>query len=288
MCNYTLEDIRIKIKQSLNHKFTEGELRNLYFIIVENEFGITKSQALFANNVTATIDWMHRTDTIIQRLLQNEPIQYILGVTEFYGLLFIVNNNVLIPRPETEELVDIIIKNNKAFENQSVKILDIGTGSGCIAISLAKNITNSEVFALDISHEALAIAQQNAKKHHVNITFYNQDIFQMDNFFEKFDIIVSNPPYVREMEKQQMHFNVLNFEPQIALFVPDENPLVFYEKIFILSRKSLSKQGKLYLEINEFLGYDMINLAQQYGFQEVQLVKDFLQKDRFLISKLED
>lgn len=286
MCNTSLEDIRQKINTLLKDKYSEGECRTIYFLMVEKEFGIPKEKAILGKNCTATADMMHRTDTIIHRLLNDEPIQYIIGETEFFGLTFEVNSDVLIPRPETEELVDLMIKDLKHSGKPSLKILDIGTGSGCIAISLAQYLPQAQVFALDISADALKIAERNAQRHQVNLTLWQNDLLQLQQLPEEFDVIVSNPPYVRQMEKHKMQANVLDFEPHLALFVPDENPLLFYEKIFIVARKSLSKQGKLYLEINEFLGQDMLNLAQQSGFQEVQLVKDFLNKDRFLICKL--
>lgn len=283
MCNYTLEDIRLKLHAALKEKFSDAEIRSLFFLIIQKEFGISKEKAILSKDVYATIDWMHQTDLIIKRLLQDQPIQYIVGSTEFYGLNFEVNPNVLIPRPETEELVDIIIKNSL---NQSLKILDVGTGSGCIAVSLAKNLPQAQVYALDISTEALKVAKHNALQNNVKITFWENDLLQLQPLSETFDVIVSNPPYVRNMEKSQMQPNVLLYEPHIALFVSDENPLVFYKKIITLAQNSLHNNGKIYLEINEFLGNEMHNLIRNSGFQKVQLVKDFLNKDRFIISEL--
>ncbi len=216
----------------------------------------------------------------LKKLSHQEPWQYITGKTEFFGLLLKVNKNVLIPRPETEELVDWIIKENQT--NEKIRILDIGTGSGAIAIALAKKIQNSEVFALDIDSKVLEIATNNASINNVDIHFFQQNI--LDDFLckEKFDIMVSNPPYVRESEKQQMKKNVLDFEPELALFVSDENPLIFYDRIMDIFMKYSSRQAKLYFEINEYLKPELTNLLQSKNFVDFEFRKDIFDKWRML------
>lgn len=214
------------------------------------------------------------------QLKENTPLQYIIGKTEFYGLDFSVNKNTLIPRPETEELVDWIIKDNL---NESKSILDIGTGSGCIAISLAKHLPESCIHAMDISEKALKMAKKNTILNHVSVDFIEQDILNIKEYKSNFyDIIVSNPPYVRALEKKKMQENVLNHEPHLALFVTDENPLVFYEAIVLFALKNLNKNGLLYFEINEFLGKETIALLEKHGFINIELKKDLFEKDRMI------
>jgi release factor glutamine methyltransferase len=200
-------------------------------------------------------------------------------------LEFEVNPNVLIPRPETEELVDWIIESqNSELRTQKLKILDIGTGSGCIAISLAKNLPNAEVFALDVSEQALATAQRNAESNQVQIQFIHQSILETEDFEHQFDIIVSNPPYVRDLEKQEIKKNVLDNEPHLALFVADNDALLFYRKIAQLAQKNLSPTGQLYFEINQYLGQEMVALLKEMNFQNTELRKDVYGNDRMTKS----
>ena len=228
--------------------------------------------------------------------MQNqEPIQYVLGKTNFYGLPFLVNTNTLIPRPETEELVEWILQEWK--ETSSIEILDIGTGSGCIAISLAKNLPNAAIYALDISKEALAITTQNATHNNVNATCLQADILTTKNLNHlitqntthnnvKLDIIVSNPPYVRELEKKEISKNVLENEPHQALFVADDNPLIFYKKIADLAKQHLKKEGMLYVEINQYLGEKTVGMFKEKGFKNIQLKKDLFGNDRMIKAVL--
>ena len=211
-----------------------------------------------------------------------EPIQYILGTTSFFGLDFKVDFNVLIPRPETEELVAWILK--QADSNQSLKILDIGTGSGCIGISLAKHLANAEVFALDVSPAALEMAQYNAQQNAVQLNTIEANVLEWENSASQFDIIVSNPPYVRESEKERMAPNVLDHEPHLALFVENNNALVFYQAIVALSKKALKKQGVLYFEINEYLGDETKALFSSNDFEDVQLKTDIFGKNRMMCA----
>ena len=226
---------------------------------------------------------------VIKELKTSKPIQYILGRTEFYKCKIRVNEHVLIPRPETEELVDLIIKESKAKE--PLNILDIGTGSGCIAIALKKNLPDTNVSAIDISEEALLVAKQNAILNQTKITFLQADILKVKDKVEVkesgFDIIVSNPPYVRQSEKEKMDKNVLDHEPHLALFVGDNDPLLFYNAIGAFALQNLSTNGKLYFEINEALGKDVKKLLDEMGFQNVEVKKDMSGKERFVIAVAE-
>ena len=208
-----------------------------------------------------------------------------LGKTSFYGLDFEVNPAVLIPRPETEELVDWIIKSNVAAQaSKIIKILDIGTGSGCIAISLAKNIPDAQVFAIDVSAEALATAQKNAEINKVQVTFINKNILETTDLEQQFDIIVSNPPYVRNLEKEEIKKNVLDNEPHLALFVQDNDALIFYRKIAELAQENLSENGQLFFEINQYLGQEMMELLEEMNFKNIELRKDIYGNYRMLLG----
>jgi release factor glutamine methyltransferase len=219
----------------------------------------------------------------VKELKNSKPVQYILGETEFYGLRFRLDENVLIPRQETEELVSRIIRENKI---PNPVVLDLGTGSGCIAVSIARNIPGAKVFATDISEKALRIAESNALLNGVTIKAITDDMLntQLDNNL-KFDIIVSNPPYVRDIEKQYMHANVLNFEPANALFVRDENPLEFYKAISEIAIQKLNTGGILYVEINENFGIEVADLFRNTGLKEVEIITDIYEKDRFVKAK---
>jgi release factor glutamine methyltransferase len=216
----------------------------------------------------------------LSELKLEKPVQHILGTAHFMDLDFKVNEQVLIPRPETEELVCWILDDVK-YLKQPLTLLDMGTGSGCIAIALAKNRSNATVTALDISLDALKIAKENAKTNSVTIDFFKADILNLKLELD-FDIIVSNPPYVRELEKVHMHTNVIDHEPKIALFVSDENPLRFYKAIVKFASDHLNAKGLLYLEINQYLGTEMIALLKDYGFSSIELRKDMFGNDRML------
>jgi release factor glutamine methyltransferase len=221
--------------------------------------------------------------TIISRLKNFEPIQYILGETEFYGLKLEVNPSVLIPRPETEELVQWVLKSN--FPENS-KILDIGTGSGCIALALKSRLKNAEVFGIDISENALVVARQNAIKNNLDVDFFHADILKWKHYnWQTFDVIVSNPPYIRENERILMHSNVLDYEPENALFVTDSEPLVFYRAIADFANKYLSGNGMLFLEINENLGLEMNEMLIDSGFSGIEIRKDINGKNRMICCR---
>lgn len=219
------------------------------------------------------------------RLLNSEPIQYILGEADFFGLKFKVDNNVLIPRQETEELVQLILTEQKI---EKIKLIDIGTGSGCIPISLKKNRNNWDVYATDISKGALKMATENAKINNVEITLLQDDVCNSTAFNDnkKFNIIVSNPPYIPENEIEQMHMNVKNFEPHLALFSPDDDPLMFYKHIAEFSKVHLEKQGTLYVEIHEKFANEVSELFKNTGFNNITIINDINEKARIVKAKL--
>jgi release factor glutamine methyltransferase len=269
--------------ESLQSIYSKEESIILCNLLLESRLGWDVAEIVLKGKETLTNQNQVYFEKALQRMLKNEPIQHLIGYTDFYGLKIKVNPFVLVPRSETEELVDWILKDVKSTEsNKPVRILDIGTGSGCIAISLAKNLSNYKIQAIDISEEALQIAKENALRHKVNVKFVKADIFDLKEADEKFDIIVSNPPYVRDLEKTEMHFNVLNYDPEMALFVRDEDPLIFYNAIADYTKKMLSKNGKLYFEINQYLGKEMIDLLQKKGFKSIRLKKDLLGNDRMI------
>jgi len=283
-----LKQYRSQFIQVLSSIYDEGEAESFFYLILEAKQQLKRIDLALKPELEITKEEIAIWDSIMEQLKQEIPIQYILGKTSFYGLDFEVNEHVLIPRPETEELVDWIIKNQKSkVKNESLKILDIGTGSGCIAISLAKNLPNASVFAIDVSKQALTIAQKNATLNNVNITFILQNILETKELAQEFDIIVSNPPYVRNLEKVEIKKNVLENEPHLALFVDDNDPLLFYRKIAELAYKNLKKSGELYFEINQYLGPEMTVLLEELFFKEIELRKDIYNNDRMVLGHIE-
>ena len=260
--------------------YPKEEIDAFFYRICEQHLGLRRIDVSLKPETLITSETFEYLETITSRLLTYEPIQYILGTTSFFGLEFKVDANVLIPRPETEELVAWILK--VANPNQSLKILDIGTGSGCIAVSLAKHLPNAEVYALDVSPAALEIAQQNAEQNAVQLNCIEADVLEWSITELSFDIIVSNPPYVRESEKKLMAPNVLEHEPHLALFVKNNHPLVFYKAIVDLSKQVLKKDGLLYFEINEYLGDETKALFSSDDFDDLQLNTDIFAKNRMM------
>ena len=264
-----------------------GEIESFFYLVLESKNNIKRLDLALNINLQFSVSEVIFWNEILEKLKLQIPIQYILGSTFFFDLEFKLNSNVLIPRPETEELVSWIISDVTAnSSNRKIKILDIGTGSGCIAISLAKNILNSDVAALDVSDEALSVAKNNALLNKVDINFLHQNILETDDLKDEFDIIVSNPPYVRNLEKQEIQKNVLDYEPHLALFVEDDDALLFYKKIADLALKNLTKKGKLYFEINQYLGKETAQMLQEKGFKNIELRKDIYQNDRMIFSDL--
>lgn len=263
----------------LEKEYPRTEAETFFYWLAEDYLNMKRLQLVLNHEKELKPFRKEQFDTALTRLRNHEPIQYILGKCEFSGMPFLVNPSVLVPRPETEELVAWILSETNEFLNHS--ILDIGTGSGCIAISLAKNLPTSEVFAVDISESALELATENAALNHVRVNFMRNDIFKLEKFPRKIDILVSNPPYVREMEKAEMKPNVLNHEPKAALFVNDADPLIFYRKIAEFARDNLSDNGKIFTEINQYLGRETIEIFQRNGFK-TELRKDIFGNDRML------
>jgi len=261
------------IKQ-LNGIVQEREIISLAYISIDFLLGYNRSDCIIHSDKDITSEVSDRIKLIIADLKSNKPIQHIIGETEFYELKFKVNEHTLIPRPETEELVKWIL------QHEFTSALDIGTGSGCIAIALRKN-KDAEISAIDVSESALLVAKENAKINEVEINFLLQDILKTTTL-PKVDVIVSNPPYVLDMEKEIMRDNVLNNEPHLALFVPDNNPLLFYKKIAELAFKSLSKNGLLFFEINERFGKQTVAMLNAIGFVDIELKKDINDKHRMI------
>ncbi len=265
---------------SLASKFTQEEILFFFRILCEDFFDLPRHKLALQLDQQISAEQQTKLDKALLLLQQEYPLQYIIGHTEFYGLKIKVNSSTLIPRPETEELVDWIISSTN--KNEEVKILDIGTGSGCIAISLAKNLPKSKVFALDISAEAIKTAKENALINEVSVQFNKVDILNSPEINETFDIIVSNPPYVLESEKEMMKKNVLDFEPETALFVKDTDALLFYRVIAKLSREKLNPDGRLYFEINESKGDQTIDILKQHDFINIEIKKDYQKKERMV------
>ena len=274
----TIKDIRQYLSSQLNGIYPGSEISALTNIIIKTVTGASKLHHLAMPESQVSEDQAERIINICKDLEGGRPIQYILGETDFYNCTIKLNDATLIPRPETEELVDLVITENKGFNG---KILDVGTGSGCIAIALAANLRGAEITGIDISGKAIEIARDNSKINSVNVTLITADLFSADhNLFSNTDIIVSNPPYVREIEKKFINDNVLNYEPHEALFVPDSDPLQFYRAILDLSVKILVTGGKVYFEINEALGTEMYELMKSYSFTNVFIVPDLTGKPR--------
>ena len=281
----TIKHYRDQFIQELTPLYDAGEAESFFYLILEAKHQLKRIDIALQPELVFLASELEIWNSILEQLKREIPIQYLLGTTHFYGLEFEVNENVLIPRPETEELVDWIIESQKLeVRNKKLKILDIGTGSGCIAISLAKNLPNAEVFALDVSEKALATAQKNAELNQVQVQFICQSILEIEDLGQQFDVIVSNPPYVRHLEKQEIKKNVLDNEPHLALFVADDDALIFYRKIAQLALKNLSQTGQLYFEINQYLGQEMLDLLQEMNFKDTVLRKDIYGNNRMTKS----
>ncbi|MDC0478478.1 peptide chain release factor N(5)-glutamine methyltransferase [Flavobacteriaceae bacterium] len=271
-----LKDLKKDFITKLAITYPNEEILSIFKILCKQYMNMSPTKLLLAGEELINIKQIDMFSKAIIKLLSEEPIQYILETTSFYGLEFICSPSALIPRPETEELVDWIVKS----ETNEIKILDIGTGTGCISVSLA-NRNGFVVDALDVSSSALELAKQNAKKNQVDINFIEADIFEYISD-KQYDLIVSNPPYIRNLEKKKMQNNVLNFEPPLALFVEDDDPLVFYNSILQFANSNLYEKGSVYFEINENFSKEMESLLYSYGFTEIELKKDSFGKNRFI------
>ena len=282
----TIGKFRNHFINSLEGLYPIEELKSFFYLLAGKYLNLSRINIALQLNNELTHEEQSSFYQAADRLRNHEPIQYILGETEFFGMPITVNKQVLIPRPETEELVSWIIED---VDKNEATILDIGTGSGCIAISLAKKLNNAVVSAIDISTRAIEVAKKNTLINNVNIEFSRVDVLNFEDnsdlhhkWQSKFDIIVSNPPYVRMQEKKLMQLNVVDHEPDIALFVEDDDPLLFYRKISQLSKQYLRHHGTLYLEINEYLGLEMEKMLNKAGFKHVVLKRDMFGKNRMI------
>ncbi len=273
-----MRNLFIYIKNSLEGHYPETEITSLSRIIIEHILQRQFSPLLLDRE--AGDEERHTVKDIVEKLKNREPIQHILGETTFYSLPFYVNRHVLVPRPETEELVELILKD--ADKNGELNILDIGTGSGAIAIALAKHLPKAKVEAWDISPAAIAKARKNALRNEVDITLTEIDVFSELPNDKQYDIIVSNPPYVLESEKAEMDKNVLDYDPHLALFVSDDDPLLFYRRIAEVGRDLLVSSGKLYFEINRSQGLNTVNMLEEINYQNIELFKVISQCDRMI------
>lgn len=268
---------------ALEQQYGANEAAQFFYMLAEESLGFSKTEIALQPNFILSAQKQDYFKQAQERLQNWEPIQHIIGKAYFFGNEFLVNEHTLIPRPETEELIEWIANNSK---NESTSVLDIGTGTGCIAISLAQQLLNAQISAMDISAEALKKAQQNAAKLNAKVNFIQQNVLELKEFNEFYDVVVSNPPYVRESEKALMKANVLDFEPETALFVEDSDPLIFYRKIAELFLAKAKKTSQLYFEINEYLAQELSELLYNLGFTTVEVKKDFRGKDRMLKATL--
>ena len=305
-----IKDFKNFFKNSLFEIYPTTEIDSFFFLLMEEYLDLQRIDTVLKPDFKIDEENLSILKKALERLQNEEPIQYIIGKTEFYSLPFLVDENTLIPRPETEELVEWVLEEVGSWKlevgseklevgaEKSLSILDIGTGSGCIPISLAKNLSKVKISAIDVSVEALNIAKKNAALHNVSIDFFEVDILKMDSLNKmlkpvlhdntnyKFDIIISNPPYVRELEKVEIQNNVLQNEPHLALFVSDKNPLIFYDKIADLAKNNLTKNGLLFFEINQYLGKETCGLLEHKGFKNISLKKDLFGNDRMIKASL--
>ena len=304
MIGFNLQKTKRHFTEMLTEKFPQREAEQLMRILLEDLFGIDWNRQLLEPDLRVDELQYYQLEQAVKRLLDDEPVQYVTGVAHFGDLLIKVSPAVLIPRPETEELVQKICDSFPSKKSSlpchssvgmqgeresmggtpSIRIWDIGTGSGCIAIALAKHFVNAEVIAFDVSEEALQIAKKNAESNGVRVTFVKDDVLnpQSEFFRQPVDLVVSNPPYVCDSERAAMEANVLDWEPENALFVPDDDPLRFYRKILELAKNQLNPNGQVWFEINERMGEEMLGLCREMGFQNVEIVLDFAEKPRFI------
>ena len=278
----SVNEIITYYQEKLSELYPSNEIKNITEMMFEHFMGWDKMTLRSNSKSSLSESELLLFHQALKRLSKNEPVQHITGKVEFYSLPFKVNKHALIPRPETEELVDLVIKECSGSET----ILDIGTGTGCIPISLKKQLKNTIVYGVDVSAGALAIATDNAALNSTEVTFVKEDVLQMssiENSIKKeFDVIISNPPYITNSEKRLMNENVLTFEPHIALFIDDDDPLLFYDKIGHLAYDNLSSGGKLYFEINEHYGNQTMKLLKSIGFSDIRILKDLQNKDRIV------
>jgi len=289
----TLNAARTVLTTELKNVYEIAELRNIIELVIERITNMSRAEQVKNKVPYLTCTQLENLDVITERLKKNEPVQYVLGEAWFAGMKFKVNKNVLIPRPETEELVDWVVKesqksNPESFRDKSQNIIDIGTGSGCIPIALKKKLPQATLSAIDVCSETLFTATENAIELNTDVNFLLLDFLDEEKWKElgQYNIIVSNPPYVKQSEINTMHERVKEFEPHLALFVPDNDPLLFYKKLSDFSMKHLIAGGKLFVEINEALGEGVSSLFRSAGFVNIELKKDMQGKDRMVMTSV--
>ena len=273
------KDVLPYFLSELTSFYSKDEAESMAFWSIHSVSNLSRSEYLLASNTLLSAQDNNLYQDIVSRLKKHEPLQYVLGESEFYGLTMKVNSDCLIPRPETEELVSWILKHN--FKN----VVDIGTGSGCIAITLAK-YSDAQITAYDVSSDALNIAKENAKLNQVNVEFVKHDIFEEIDLKKSFDLIVSNPPYVLGSEKKLMNRNVLDYEPHLALFVSDDDALLYYQRIIEFSKAHLTNEGLLFFEINEQKGLEIKKLLEKNEFTDILIKKDMQGKNRMVKARM--
>lgn len=281
----TWKDIELRYQQHLASLYPQEEIKALFHIILEDIAGISSSKYILEKSNSA-VNYADRMDAILRELSTGKPLQHILGKADFYSYKFEVNEHTLIPRPETEELVYMILQDHKAQSH--LKIIDIGTGTGCIPITLNAHLPECEVYAVDISSEALEVARRNNQTLNQQVNFISADILEWEFMFPEpqgFDIVVSNPPYITPKEMQEMHNNVLQYEPHTALFVEESAPLIFYDYITDFALYHLQPEGKLYFEINQYLSEETAELIRKKGFCKVEILKDINGVDRMIRAR---
>lgn len=283
----TFKEIKSSFRSELSPFFDEQEIDSFFYLVLEKYHQLKRVDLALQPNLKVSESELEQWKFVLEQLKTQKPIQYILGETFFCDLVFKVNEHTLIPRPETEELVYWILEEIKKQNISNSTIVDIGTGTGCIPISLKKNLPESTVFGIDISEKALRVANENAKTNEIDVQFMQKNILETSDLQNQFDVIVSNPPYVRQLEKAEINTNVLAFEPHLALFVSDEDPLIFYRKIAELAKKNLKPNGLLFFEINQYLGKEMVCLLTDLGFETIELRQDIYGNDRMIRASVD-
>lgn len=278
----TVGYLRRNIRARLTPIYGEREAEAMTRLIFSELKGWNITDLLIHEGDLAS-DWLtQKSSDIVERVVRHEPIQYVLGRARFFGMDFEVTPATLIPRPETEELIQLILDREK---RKDLKVLDIGTGSGCIAVALALNLPFADVTAIDISEDALEVAKRNAERLHARVKFLHADIFSWRPAAKSFDIIVSNPPYIAEKEAADMESHVKEFEPPTALFVPDSDPLIYYRRIAEIGLETLTDGGTLYFEINPIYARQLQSLLDSVGYKNVEIIKDFSGKERMIVGE---
>lgn len=280
-----LKQVEQAFRTRLQPLYDSIESKELFLLCAEELLGLSRGSILLQKTRELNGEEQRAFERLLASLEKGVPIQYALGTAWFYGMKLFVNNAVLIPRPETEELVALILKEH---QGSAPTVLDIGTGSGCIPLAIKRNLTNARVFGLDISAKALQVAKRNAENEQLNISFVEADILSEENPFpkQKFDVIVSNPPYITPSEQRDMLENVLEHEPHLALFIPEEKPLLFYEAIAKFAKRHLNSGGDLYFEINRRFGQELKSYLESTGFENVRLLQDMHGADRMISARL--